>query len=131
MKKRRIFISLVVAITILILGGCGMASQKETLTKEQQDNVVKRISRNYKIKKVEFVNLERNNSTGYYSLVFKVNDKKTTNIVQFKNAEEFDSSEGIIALDPIEEFASLEKTNPINDNDEVNISSIKIKYLGE
>ncbi|MFH0374211.1 hypothetical protein [Streptococcus sp. A22] len=129
MTKRRIFISLVVAITILILGGCGMASQKETLTKEQQDNVVKRISRNYKIKKVEFVNLERNNSTGYYSLVFKVNDKKTTNIVQFKNAEEFDSSEGIIALDPIEEFTDIKKSIEFDSSKRVDTSDITIIYL--
>lgn len=106
-----------------------MASQKETLTKEQQDNVVKRISRNYKIKKVEFVNLEKNNSTGYYSLVFKVNDKKTTNIVQFKNAEEFDSSEGIIALDPIEEFTDIKKSIEFDSSKRVDTSDITIIYL--
>ncbi|MGQ7393956.1 hypothetical protein ACTGZO_09765 [Streptococcus suis] len=68
MKKRRIFISLVVAITILILVGCGMTSQKETLTKEQQDNVVRWIARGYEVDKVEFTNFTKNNSTGSYLL---------------------------------------------------------------
>ncbi|EHJ51872.1 hypothetical protein STRMA_0923 [Streptococcus macacae NCTC 11558] len=106
-------------------------SKKETLTKEQQDNVVKRIARNYKVKKVEFLNLEKNNSTGYYNLVFKVNDKNSNNIVQFQKIEELNTAKGIIALDPIEEFSDIRKYGEFNNSESVDISEITVIYLKE
>ncbi|MGV3022923.1 hypothetical protein ACEE60_04615 [Streptococcus suis] len=132
MKKYRLFIGILAIITILILGGCGMTSQKETLTREQQDNVVKWIARGYEIESVEFTNFGKNEGTGTYMLSIKINNNDNLGTVYSTSSLiKFDKNTGSIGLDPIDEFASLEKTNPINDNDEVNISSIKIKYLGE
>ncbi|MGT2836203.1 hypothetical protein [Streptococcus macacae] len=132
MKQWKKLLALSAVGTLLILGGCSMfGSKKETLTKEQQDNVVKRIARNYKVKKVEFLNLEKNNSTGYYNLVFKVNDKNSNNIVQFQKIEELNTAKGIIALDPIEEFSDIRKYGEFNNSESVDISEITVIYLKE
>ncbi|HFI0065918.1 TPA: DUF1433 domain-containing protein [Streptococcus suis] len=77
MKKRRIFISLVVAITILILGECGMTeSNKEVKYKEEQDRMVEYLAQNYEdIKKVEFTEIEHNKITGTYSFYATINNQ--------------------------------------------------------
>ncbi|MGQ7409828.1 hypothetical protein ACTGWG_12185, partial [Streptococcus suis] len=104
MKKRRIFISLVVAITILILGGCGMTSQKETLTREQQDNVVRWIARGYEIESVEFTNFGKNEATGTYMLSIKINNNDNLGTVYSTSSLiKFDKNTGSIGLDPIDE----------------------------
>ncbi|MGT2743677.1 DUF1433 domain-containing protein [Streptococcus plurextorum] len=77
MKKRRSFISLVVAITILILGGCGMTeSDKEVKYREEQDRMVEYLAQNYEdIKKVEFTEIEHNKITGTYSFYATINNQ--------------------------------------------------------
>ena len=71
-----------IRIAVLILGlifvsGC---FNKPKLTKEQQNNVATRIVRNYDVQEVEFVDFDKNQSTGSYELVLKLNNdenKKT------------------------------------------------------
>ncbi|MGT2743019.1 hypothetical protein [Streptococcus plurextorum] len=130
MKKRRIFISLVVAITILILGGCGMTSQKETLTKEQQDNVVRWIARGYEVNSVEFTNFERDKKTGMYLLSFKLNNNSAYETTfSVRQLKEFDESSGILGLNPINRFKNLEREEDIEESQEIKISKIKITYV--
>ncbi|MGT2743010.1 hypothetical protein [Streptococcus plurextorum] len=130
MKKRRIFISLVVAITILILGGCGMTSQKETLTKEQQDNVVRWIARGYEVDKVEFIELSRSTSTGTYLLSFRINGKESLETtIPANSLSEFDSADGELLLGPIDDFEKVLKETRIDKKREINISDISISYL--
>ncbi|PMR66426.1 hypothetical protein C1I62_04705 [Streptococcus intermedius] len=131
MKTREWVVKLLLlVIPILFLGGCKMFENKPTLTKEQQRNVVRWIARGYNINKVQFLRFEKNNFTGSYSLLFRVNNKNNTNIVEVENLKEFDCSTGEIGLDPIEKFLDLEKRPATDKNAAVDISRIKIVYLG-
>lgn len=67
---------------ILLLGLCLLAGCffKPQITKEQQNNVATRIVRNYDVQEIEFVYFDKNQSTGSYELVLKLNNdenKKT------------------------------------------------------
>ncbi|WP_105111480.1 hypothetical protein [Streptococcus suis] len=129
MKKRRIFISLVVAITILILGGCGMTSQKETLTKEQQDNVVKRIARGYNIQSIEFTAFSKDKKTGTYLLNIKINNSDSLETtIPFRNLERLSNDSDAIGLNPIDDFQTIQKSQLLEN---VDISRIKVIYLEE
>ncbi|HEM3598870.1 TPA: DUF1433 domain-containing protein [Streptococcus suis] len=76
MKKYRLFISILATIAILILGGCGMTeSNKEVKYKEEQDRMVEYLAQNYEgVEKIEFINFEKNNTTGTWSSDAIVND---------------------------------------------------------
>ena len=109
-----------------------MTSQKETLTKEQQDNVVRWIARGYDVDSVEFTNFGKNKSTGTYMLSIKVNnDEELGTVYATPDLKKFDKQSGSIGLDPIDEFEPLKKKHPVSDDSSVDISQIKIKYLGE
>ncbi|WP_233995858.1 hypothetical protein [Streptococcus pluranimalium] len=130
MKKKILIASLVTIFLGLIIGGYRL-KEKGTLTKRQQDNVVRWIARGYDVDKVKFLNCEKNTTTGTYSLIFRIDDKTETSIVQVESLKEFDDSNGDIGLDPIEDFIDLEKSNPLDNDEPVNISDIEITYLGE
>ncbi|MBF0819691.1 hypothetical protein [Streptococcus acidominimus] len=54
---KKLFRSILFVIGIIgIMGGCSM--EKETLTREQQDNVVRWIARGYEVTSVEFIKLK-------------------------------------------------------------------------
>ncbi|MGT2772546.1 hypothetical protein [Streptococcus marimammalium] len=129
--KKILRICLGLLFAIVILGGCSMTSQEETLTKEQQDNIVKRIARNYDINKVEFVHFEQNLSTGTYNLLYRINDKKNPAIVQIEKLEELDTSKGAIGLDPIGDYEDIIKNEDFDKESPVDISDITIIYLKE
>ncbi|MEX2785254.1 hypothetical protein AB3331_08690 [Streptococcus sp. H49] len=126
-KKYLLLLGIIVCIGGII-GGYRMLT-KETLTKRQQDNVVKRIARNYRIKKIEFINLEKNSFTGTYNLVFKVNNQKDTCLLQFEKLEEFNVSRGVVGLDPTEDYADIKKNDEFTVDTTVDISKIEIIYL--
>ena len=121
-----------IRIAVLILGllfvsGC---FNKPKLTKEQQNNVATRIVRNYDVQEIEFVDFDKNQSTGSYELVLKLNNnenKKT--IILIREIEFLDKSEGELSLNPLGRFKDLKRKEIITG--EVDLSSIKIKYLGE
>ena len=119
-----------IRIVVLILGlilvsGCFFKPQ---ITKEQQNNVATRIVRNYDVQEIEFVDFDKNLSTGSYDLVLKLNndENKKTIILEM---EFFDESEGEIFLNPLGRFKDLKRKEIITG--EVDLSSIKIKYLEE
>ena len=121
-----------IKILLLILGlifvsGC---FNKPKLTKEQQNNVATRIVRNYDVQEIEFVDFDKNQSTGSYELVLKLNnDENKKTIISIREMEFFDKSEGELSLNPLGRFKDLKRKEIITG--EVNLSSIKIKYIGE
>ena len=130
MKKYRLFISILATLMILILGGCGMTSQKETLTREQQDNVVRWIARGYEVQEVEFLQLSQNTSTRIYLLSIRLNgDKSLETTIPADSLDEFDASEGELLLGPIDNFEEIMKERPLEKTRSIDISSIRIVYL--
>ena len=121
-----------IKILLLILGlifvsGC---FNKPKLTKEQQNNVATRIVRNYDVQEIEFVDFDKNQSTGSYELVLKLNnDENKKTIISIREMEFFDKSEGELFLNPLGRFKDLNRKEIITG--EVDLSSVKIKYLGE
>ena len=131
MKTREWIVKLLLlVIPILFIGGCKMFENKPTLTKEQQDNVVRWIDRGYNVSSVEFTNFQKDNVTGSYHLQFKLNNKYKTGLT-VNDSKEFNNSDGIVTLGPIEDFRKIEKNPSLSEIEKVDISSIKIKYLGE
>ena len=121
-----------IKILLLILGlifvsGC---FNKPKLTKEQQNNVAIQVYKNYDVQEIEFVDFDKNLSTGSYELVLKLNnDENKETIITIREMEFFDESEGELFLNPLGRFKDLKRKEIITG--EVNLSSIKIKYLGE
>ena len=121
----------VIAIIILFfVGAMAVTCSKPTITKEQQNNVVTRIARRYKVSEVEFLLFTKDWSTGSYNLKLKINDddsKKVTLIIEDK--KELDSVDLELLLDPVGKFDDIERTEKITGD--ISIANIKIKYLGE
>ena len=117
----------IVLLGLCLLTGCFFKPQ---ITKEQQNNVATRIVRNYEVQEIEFVDFDKNLSTGSYELVLKLNnDKNKETIITIREMEFFDESEGELFLNPLGRFKDLKRKKIITG--EVDLSSIKIKYLGE
>ncbi|HFI0056372.1 TPA: hypothetical protein ACGO9Z_000709 [Streptococcus suis] len=131
MKKYRLFISILATLMILILGGCGMTSQKETLTKEQQDNVVRGIVKNYNIETIKFIKFSKDLKTGRYHLLFTINNNERYKTgITVSEISEFDELLDNIGLSPIDDFEPLERDVPI-DSTEDTIKKVDVVYLGE
>ena len=109
-----------------------VACSKPKITKEQQDNVVTWIVRSYKVEEVEFISFTKNESTGSYTLKMKINgnDSMITGVL-IEHIEELDDRNGIIGLSPIDKFESIQKEKGLEEDADVSLSGIKIKYLGE
>ena len=117
----------IVLLGLCLLAGCFF---KPKITKEQQNNVATRIVRNYDVQEIEFVDFDKNQSTGSYELVLKLNnDENKKTIISIREMEFFDKSEGELSLNPLGRFKDLKRKDIITG--EVDLSSIKIKYLGE
>lgn len=117
----------IVLLGLCLLAGCFFKPQ---ITKEQQNNVATRIVRNYDVQEIEFVDFDKNQSTGSYELVLKLNnDENKKTIISIREMEFFDKSEGELSLNPLGRFKDLKRKEIITG--EVDLSSIKIKYIGE
>ena len=110
-----------------------MFENKPTLTKEQQDNVVRWIARSYEpIAKVQFEDFRQDNKTGMYLLSIKLNDNENfQTTISTRNKEEFDNYKGTIGLNPIDRFKKIERKVDLDENESIDIAKIKIIYLGE
>ncbi|MDG3132834.1 hypothetical protein MKL26_07370 [Streptococcus suis] len=109
-----------------------MTSKEVTLTKEQQDNVVRWIVRGYDVKSIEFTNFGMNRSTGSYVLSIKINnDDNLGTVFMTYDYDMFDNQNGRINLDPVEEFQILLKKELLDDDAKVNLDNLNIIYLGE
>ena len=117
---------------MMLLGLCFLAGCffKPQITKEQQNNVATRIVRNYDVQEIEFVDFDKNQSSGSYELVLKLNnDENKKTIILIREMEFLDKSEGELSLNPLGRFKDLKRKEIITG--EVDLSSIKIKYIGE
>ncbi|MCU9533694.1 hypothetical protein [Streptococcus sp. CSL10205-OR2] len=132
MRFKKLLLAFIAIVGLIsIFSGCSTTSHEETLTKEQQDNVVKKIARNYNINKIEFVYFEKNLSTGTYDLYFRVNDKKDGPMLPIEKLETLDTDQGAIGLDPIEDYEDIKKSDNYDEESPVDISDITIIYLEE
>ncbi|HEL2576830.1 TPA: hypothetical protein TZ704_002023 [Streptococcus suis] len=106
-----------------------MTSQKETLTKEQQDNVVKRIARGYNIQSIEFTAFSKDKKTGTYLLNIKINNSDSLETtIPFRNLERLSNDSDAIGLNPIDDFQTIQNSQLL---ETVDISRIKVIYLEE
>lgn len=131
MRLKKAIISLLTILGIVcILGGCGMGGEELTLTKEQQDNVVRWIVRNYEVDAVEFIKFEKDVKTGFYLLSVQLNsDKKLSTTLSIRQIEELDEKNIDIGLNPVNRFKSIERKVPLDEA--INLSQIEIIYLEE
>ncbi|MGT2667318.1 hypothetical protein ACVRYP_08415 [Streptococcus rifensis] len=102
-----------------------------TLTKEQQDNVVRRIVRGYDpITQVEFTEFMQHEKTGTYYLFFTINnDDNLKAMLPVTDLSRFDDDTSSIGLGPINDFAYLKRIEELSQSEDVNISAVKIIYL--
>jgi hypothetical protein len=128
---KRIIKVLVSIISLVVLGifsaGCGSNNVK--ITKEQQDNVVKILSKNYDIKSIEFQKFEKIYEAGTYRLSVRINDSdEYSTVINVSNIEELSRIEGEWGLDPIENFEKIKRKETIT-LENIDLKSIKIKYI--
>jgi hypothetical protein len=122
---------LVSIISLVVLGifsaECGSNNVK--ITKEQQDNVVKILSKNYDIKSIEFQKFEKIYEAGTYRLSVRINDSdEYSTVINVSNIEELSRIEGEWGLDPIENFEKIKRKETIT-LENIDLKSIKIKYI--
>ena len=122
---------LVSMISIVVLGifstGCGSNNVK--ITKEQQDNVVKILSKNYDIKSIEFQKFEKIYEAGSYRLSVKINDiDEYSTVINISRVEELDRPEAEWLLSPTGSFKKIKRKETIA-LENIDLKSIKIKYI--
>ena len=126
MKKNSLIVSLVIILIVFLIGGCRM-KEKEILTKRQQDNVVKRITRDYDIQSIEFTELNKNQDTETYLLNIRINsNKKMETTIPLRTLDRLDNTSDSIGLNPVDNFKDIQRHQPLND---IDISEVKIIYL--
>ena len=121
----------VIAIIVLFFVGVMVVTcSKPKISKEQQDNIATRIYRNYDIQEIEFLSFTKNESTGSYSLSFKLNsDEDKVTAILITDLKDLNTSEGGIGLSPVETFEGMRREKELDIH--TTTSDIKIKYLGK
>ena len=109
---KRIIKVLVSIVSLVVLGilstGCGSNNVK--ITKEQQDNIVKELSRSYDIKSIEFKKIEKIYEAGTITLYLKINDDpeyETT--ISIDNMDELNNIKTRWGLSPIQRFEKIKR----------------------
>ena len=130
---KRITKVLISIISLALLGifsaGCGSNNVK--ITKEQQDNIVKELSRSYDIKLIEFKKNEKTYEAGSITLYIKINDdSEYETTISIDNMDELNNIKTRWGLSPIQRFEKI-KRNERLPLERVDIISIKIKYIQE
>ena len=130
---KRITKVLVSIISLALLGifsaGCGSNNVK--ITKEQQENIVKELSRSYDIKSIEFKKIEKTYEAGSITLYIKINDdSEYETTISIDNMDELNNIKTRWGLSPIQRFEKI-KRNERLPLERVDIRSIKIKYIQE
>ena len=130
---KRITKVLVSIISLALLGifsaGCGSNNVK--ITKEQQDNIVKELSRSYDIKSIEFKKIEKTYEAGSITLYIKINDdSEYETTISIDNMDELNNIKTRWGLSAIQRFEKI-KRNERLPLERVDIRSIKIKYIQE
>ncbi|MGT2907861.1 hypothetical protein [Streptococcus dentiloxodontae] len=105
-------------------------NRKPKLTKEQQDNIVKRIIRGYDpITSVKFIEFSRDSKTCFYLLSLELNnDTGLVTTIDTENFEKFNDGTDVLGLNPINRFKSIERMRDLADDLEVDLSEVRITY---
>ena len=121
----------VIAIIILFfVGAMAVTCSRPTITKEQQNNVAIRIYKNYDIQEIEFLRFTKNESTGSYTLKLRINnDENLETTISIMNITFLDKKDGELSLNPVGKFDDLQRKELIKED--ISLSKIKIKYIGE
>jgi hypothetical protein len=128
---KRIIKVLVSIISIVVLGifSTGCESNNVKITKEQQDNVVKILSKNYDIKSIEFKKFKKIYEAGTYRLSIKINDSdEYSTVINISNIEELNHIEDEWELDPVNRFEKLKRKEALQ-LEKIDLKNIKVKYI--
>lgn len=102
------------------------------ISKEQQRNIATWIIRSYNdVEEVTFLKSYKDKTTGSIGVNFKINnnEKYHTGVV-VNNISEFNTSIGLVGLNPVQTFEELDVSNN-SDNAPVKLDRVKINYMGE
>ena len=121
----------IICLVVLEIFSTGCGSNNVKITKEQQDNVAKILSKNYDIKSIEFKKIEKIYEAGTYNLCVKINDSdEYSTVIIFNNIEDLNNLNNEWGLSPVERFQNLERKNTVP-FENISLKNIKIKYIGE
>ena len=129
MKKLIKVLVSIVGLVVLGIFSDGCGSNNVKITKEQQENVVKELSRSYDIKSIEFKKIEKTYEAGSITLYIKLNDDpeyETT--ISIDNMDELNNIKTRWGLSPIQRFEKLKRKETIT-LENIDLKSIKIKYI--
>ena len=124
----KVLVSIICLVVLEIFStGCGSNNRK--ITKEQQDNVVKILSKNYDIKSIEFKKFKKIYEAGTYRLSIKINDSdEYSTVINISNIEELNRIEDEWELDPVNKFEKLKRKEALQ-LEKIDLNNIKINYI--
>lgn len=127
-KSLKVLISI---ISLVLIGIYSLGCSSENITKEQQDNIARSLLRNYDIKTIEFIELERKFEAGTYSITIRINESDDyATMITFDKIEDLNNVDTEWGLSPIERFKNIERKETIP-LEKISLKSIKIKHIGE
>ena len=129
MKKITKVLASIISIVVLGIFSTGCGSNNVKITKEQQDNIVKELSRSYDIKSIEFKKIEKIYEAGTITLYIKINDDpeyETT--ISIENMDELNNIKTRWGLSPIQRFEKIKRKERLP-LENVEMRNIKIKYI--
>lgn len=129
MKKLIKVLVSIIGLVVLGIFSAGCGSNNVKITKEQQDNVVKILSKNYDIKSIEFQKFEKIYEAGTYRLSVRINDSdEYSTVINVSNIEELSRIEAEWLLSPTGSFKKIKRKETIT-LENIDLKSIKIKYI--
>ena len=129
MKKITKVLVSIISLVVLGIFSAGCGSNNVKITKEQQENIVKELSRSYDIKSIEFKKIEKTYEAGSITLYIKINDDpeyETT--ISIDNMDELNNIKTRWGLSPIQRSEKLKRKETIT-LENIDLKSIKIKYI--
>lgn len=127
-KSLKVLISI---ISLILIGIFSSGCSSENITKEQQDNIARSLLRNYDIKTIEFIEIERKFEAGTYNITIRINESDDyATMITFDKIEDLNNVDTEWGLSPIERFKNIERKETIP-LEQISLKSIKIKHIGE
>lgn len=136
--KRSFIYACTAMITCLVIlcGGCSLFNSSQTepypLTRNQQTNIAMGIARYYNVKSIKFLDCYRHKIAGSVHVIVEINDNPDLqNDIVYLDLENLDNSALRNTLVPLNDFEYLQRKPPISEGVPVDMSKIKINYLGK
>lgn len=127
-KSLKVLISI---ISLVLIGIYSSGCSSENITKEQQDNIARSLLRNYDIKTIEFIELERKFEAGTYNITIRINESDDyATMITFDKIEDLNNVDTEWWLSPVERFKNIERKETIP-LEKISLKSIRIKHIGE